>query len=298
MKKIAAIVAASVLALSGCSSESDAPEETTAAADATTSEAGSEFAAVGDTIPAGCQFGDCLGEFQVDEITVGGECKIVDDFLGAPPIPNGMQLIQISGVQTATSDAKKPGTDEPVTMILGWPEVWDKDDFKNSADSLVGCVTPDGYETWGTSSSKGERVRIYGTFLIPEGSKVLGVEKSRFDLTKLAAPETTAATSPSASTSAAAASAAAKPAEDMPATPVAPVAPVSPVEAPQNVAEAPDDLGEIPPGPDNPGPNGEYADLFDPSRISYCDESAENTVFTDGSTGFTAECASALYAGE
>ena len=291
MKKIAAIVAAGVLALAGCSSESDSPEETTTAAEATTTEAGSEFAAVGDTIPAGCQFGDCMGEFQVDEITVGGECKIVDDFLGAPPIPNGMQLIQISGVQTATSDAKKPGTDEPVTMILGWPEVWDKDDFKNSADSLVGCVTPDGYETWGTSSSKGERVRIYGTFLIPEGSKVLGVEKSRFDLTKLAAPETTAATSPATSATAAAQSAEDMPAANAPDVPEAPVDPPAPV-VPQPVSEAPVY------GPDNPGPNGEGAGLSDPSRIMYCDESAENTVFTDGSTGFTAECASALYTGE
>lgn len=296
MKKIAAIVAASVLALAGCSSESDAPEGTTAAADATTSEAGSEFAAVGDTIDVDCLSGQCLGRLEVQEILVGGDCKVSDELFGAAPVPEGKVLVQISGIQEMTTEPKN-AVEDP-TMMLLYPDVWDAEEFKNTAESLTWCTNPDGYELWGTPSGMGEKMRVYGTFLIPEGAKVLGVDKSRFDLTELPAPSTTSAAASSSAApvvSSAAAPAAASPADEVPA---APVAPVAPVEEPEDVAEVPEDFGEVPPGPDNPGPNGEYADLFDPSRISYCDESAENTVFTDGSTGFTAECASALYAGE
>lgn len=295
MKRITtAIAAVGLLALGGCGASEDASEAPTSA-ETTASESEADFAQVGDTIEAGCLHGDCLGEFTVDEITLGGECKIVDDFLGAPEIPEGQQLLQITGVQTMTSDAKDPATGEPKRMMVTWPNVWDADNFRDTAGSLVGCVEPDGYESYGSVSSKGEKLRIYGTFLVPEGAKVLGIENSRFDLTKLAAPASSAS-SPAPHSSTSEAPAVAEEQAEAPAAPVAPAAPGSPVEAPQNVAEVSNDFGEIPPGPDNPGPNGEYADLFDPNRIMYCDESAENTVFTDGSTGFTAECAVAIEA--
>lgn len=296
MKRITtAIAAVGLLALGGCGASEDASEAPTSA-ETTAAESEDEFAQVGDTIEAGCLHGDCLGEFTVDEITLGGECKIVDDFLGAPEIPEGQQLLQITGVQTMTSDAKDPATGEPKRMMVTWPNVWDADNFRDTAGSLVGCVEPDGYAMYGDTSVKGEKLRIYGTFLVPEGANVLGIENSRFDLTKLA-PPTSSASSPAPHSSTSEAPAVVAEQAEVPAPPpAAPAAHASPVEAPQNVAEVPNDFGEIPPGPDNPGPNGEYADLFDPNRIMYCDESAENTVFTDGSTGFTAECAVAIEA--
>ena len=189
MKRITTvIVATSLLALVGCGSSDDVSTEASSSEGTTASEAEQEFATVGDTIEMDCMNGECLGEFTVEEITLGEECKVVDEFLGAPEIPEGKQLLQISGVQTMTSDAKDPATGEPLRMMATWPNVWDADDFKNSADPLVGCVDPDGYEMYGTTSGKGEKMRVYGTFLVPEGSTVLGLDKTRFDLTELAAP--------------------------------------------------------------------------------------------------------------
>lgn len=233
MKKITtAIAAAGLLALAGCSASEDASEAPTSA-ETTASESEAEFAQVGDTIEAGCLHGDCLGEFTVDEITLGEECKIVDDFLGAPEIPEGQQLLQITGVQTMTSDAKDPATGEPKRMMVTWPNVWDADNFRDTAGSLVGCVEPDGYESYGSVSSKGEKLRIYGTFLVPEGAKVLEIEDSLFDLTKLAAP-TSSASSPAPHSSTSEAPAVVEEQAEVTAPPTAPAAPAAPTFDPNS----------------------------------------------------------------
>lgn len=280
MKRMAALATAAVLTLTGCSSSEGESETSSPGA---TTEAAEEFAAVGDTIPVSCLTGECLGELEVQEILVGGDCKVSDELFGPAPVPDGKLLVQISGVQERTREPK--GSNDDGSMMLLYPDVWDAENFKNTAESLTWCTNPDGYELWGTPSNQGEKMRVYGTFLIPEGTKVLGIDNSRFDLTKVAAA------TPTTSATSATTVASAESAPDVPAAAVEPPAPATaPAVAPQPEAEVPAY------GPDNPGPNGEGAGLSDPTRILYCDESAGNTVFTDGSTGFTAECAVAIEA--
>ncbi len=94
---ITAVLTASALFLAGCSDSSDTAPETSM--QETTSEAQLEFAKVGDTVPVDCVGSDCAGELKVEEILLGQECKVQ---LVPEEIPDGMQLVQISGILTAT----------------------------------------------------------------------------------------------------------------------------------------------------------------------------------------------------
>lgn len=297
MKKMAAIVAASVLALAGCSSESDAPEETTAAANATTPEkSDNEFASVGDTIPADCAIGQCIGEFKIEEILVDEECKVIDDFLGVPPVPEGKKLIQISGVQENTTDLTDPANGELLSMSLDFPQTWDNDDFRNSAEPFTGCVDPDGYEPWGTVSKKGEKMRAYGAFLIPSDNELLGIGDSRFDLTKLRKPATSSTSSTSAQDHAS--SEAPQPDQPNAEEPAAPAA----VEASapvQEQAPAPAPVQEQAPEPvigytEAPGQVAPHQ--LDKTIASCGDSTMEigTTFFTDGTSGWTQQCANQM----
>lgn len=297
MKKMAAIVAANVLALAGCSSESDAPDETTAAANATPPEkSDNEFASVGDTIPADCAIGQCIGEFKIEEILVDEECKVIDDFLGVPPVPEGKKLIQISGVQENTTDLKDPTNGELLGMSLDFPQTWDNDDFRNSAEPFTGCVDPDGYEPWGTISERGEKMRAYGAFLIPSDNELLGIGNSRFDLTKLRKPATSSTSSTSAQDHAS--SEAPRPGQPNAEEPAAPAA----VEASapvQEQAPAPAPVQEQAPEPvigytEAPGQVAPHQ--LDKTIASCGDSTMEigTTFFTDGTSGWTQQCANQM----
>lgn len=216
MKKVMAVTAAaSIFVLAGCgSSNEDVDKERASATES--AEATDEFAAVGDTIDVDCLSGQCLGTLEVQEILVGGNCKVSDELFGGAPVPEGKVLVQISGIQEMTKEPKQ-NVDDP-TMMLLYPDVWDADNFKNMAESLTWCTNPDGHELWGTPSGMGEKMRVYGTFLIPEGSKVLGIDKSRFDLTKLA-PTSSSASSPTPSSSTSVAPAVVEEQAEVPAAP-------------------------------------------------------------------------------
>lgn len=288
------MAAVGVLALSGCSTEGTSEEETTQSAETTTSEASNEFAAVGDTIPADCATGDCLGQLQVTEILVGQQCKVVDEFLGAPEVPAGKKLVQISGIQEATTEKTDPATGEPLRMMADWPETWDKDGFKTSADPMAGCVDPDGYEPWGSVSAKGEKMRVYGTFLIPQDNDVLGIGKSRFDLAKAesaspssSAPSSTAAEEskektllPQGGGNAPAVSPQSQPAVAEQAPVQASIAEQSP-EPVIGYTEAP---GQVAPQP------------MEKTIASCGDATMEigTTFFTDGTSGWTQQCANQM----
>lgn len=247
-----------------------------------TTAAETEFASVGDTIPVDCVTGECLGELEVEEILLGGNCKVSDDTFGPAPIPEGKVLVQVSGVQKMVKEPEKAGVDS--SMSLMYPGVWSADDVKEMAESLTWCTNPDGYELWGSSSGMGEKMRVYGTFLVPEGSKVLGIERSKFDLAKLKPAEEESVTSGSTTASAESESAVVPEAEGV----ESPVAP-APADGAAGQVEAPAEESALLDYPVEPTGTQSLE-----SMILYCDESAENTVFTDGSTGFTAECAVAL----
>lgn len=300
MKKIAVVAAASVLALVGCSSESDSEQTTTAAEPTTSEKSDTEFASVGDTIPADCAIGQCIGEFKIEEILADEECKVIDDFLGAPPVPEGKKLIQISGIQENTTDLKDPTNGELLGMSLDFPQTWDNDDFRNSAEPFTGCVDPDGYEPWGTISEKGEKMRAYGAFLIPSDNELLGIGNSRFDLTKLRrlAPSSTSSTSAQDHASSEAPQPDQPNAEE-PAAPAPVEAPAAEQAPPVEQAPAPAPVQEQAPEPvigytEAPGQVAPHQ--LDKTIASCGDSTMEigTTFFTDGTSGWTQQCANQM----
>lgn len=275
-RAITAVLTASALFLAGCSDSSDTAPETSV--QKTTTDAQPEFAQVGDTVPVDCVGSECAGEFKVEEIQLGQECKVP---LVAEEIPDDMQLVQISGILTAT----KQITDDQGGEIGVAPniiEVWDSENFKTTGEWGGGCDIPRGYEQWASVRAKmGEKVRMYGSFLIAKDAKVLGIGNAKFDLTKIEA-------SPSTSTAAASTQDEAPSAgEDLSVQSSAPAAPVAPLEEP---AEEPVIGYTEAPGKEEPHVmEKQIASCGDPSI-----HETGTTFFTDGTSGWTQNCASQM----
>ncbi|MCQ4624238.1 hypothetical protein KBX18_01465 [Corynebacterium sp. CCUG 69979] len=125
-RTIGVLLAASALFLAGCSDSSEPVQETSAEVTSTDSSE-PEFAKVGDTIAVHCFGAECQGEFEVEEILLGVECKqqMVEE-----DIPEDMQLVQISGILTATEKfADDQGVELGVTPEN--IEVWDSQSFRD-----------------------------------------------------------------------------------------------------------------------------------------------------------------------
>lgn len=272
-RAITAVLTASALFLAGCSDSSDTAPETSV--QETTTDAKSEFAQVGDTVPVDCVGSECAGEFKVEEIQLGQECKVP---LVAEEIPDDMQLVQISGILTAT----KQITDDQGGEIGVAPnniEVWDSENFKTTGEWGGGCDIPRGYEQWASVRAKmGEKVRMYGSFLIAKDAKELGIGNAKFDLTKIEASPSTSATAASTPEEAPSAE------EELSVQPSAPVAPAEePAEEPViGYTEAP---GQVEPHV----MEKQIASCGDPSI-----HETGTTFFTDGTSGWTQNCASQM----
>lgn len=225
-----------------------------------------EFAKVGDTVPVDCVGSKCFGEFKVEEILLGQECKAP---LVAEEIPKDMQLVQVSGILTATDKV----TDDQGGEIGVTPdpvEAWDAENFKTTGEFAAGCDAPQDYELWASvRAMTGEKVRMYGAFLITEDAKVLGIGNGKFDLGEIdVAPESS--TSEKAPESAQPAPSSAR--DEYP------TAPTQPVEEPViGYTEAP--------GQEDPH-------VMD-KQIAYCGDPSIHetgtTFFTDGTSRLDAE---------
>lgn len=276
MKRIIGVTLAScVLLLAGCSDSTDHAEETVTPK-TTTEEAKPEFAQIGDTIPVDCAGNECSGELKVEKIQLGGECEVP---LLAEDTPEGMQLVQISGVLTATKEV----TDDTGAEIGVFPETpvaWDSEEFKTTAEWAKFCDIPQQQELWNFLPAKmGEKVRIYGSFLIPQGAEELGIANSKFDLSKVeAAEEATASESTSQQTTEKSEQPAEETAVEQP-----PAAPAEPEEDPVvGYTEAP--------GQEEPHVmEKQIASCGDPSI-----HETGTTFFTDGTSGWTQNCASQM----
>lgn len=271
---IGAALIAGALFLAGCSDSSDS-EETNPTQPTTSEVAETEFAQVGDTIPVDCVGGECRGELKVEEIQLGGECTVP---LMAEEISGDMQLVQISGIVSATTEVKDDKGAE-VGVFPEGPVTWDSEGFKTTGEWGGGCDIPRQYEQWGTIPAKmGEKVRMYGAYLIPKNATELGIANSKFDLTKIeASPSTSAA---AASTPEEAPSAGGKPSVQSP-------APAAPVEKP---AEEPVIGYTEAPGQEQPHViEKQIASCGDPSI-----HETGTTFFTDGTSGWTQVCASQM----
>ena len=264
---VVALGAACVLALAGCSGSgagSGEAESTTV----TSTTSVPEFAAVGDTLPVGCDGGECQGSIEVEEILLGGQCAAG----GYAAVAEGETLVQVRGVLSA----------EAGEVRLDAPVVWDKESFKNTGKPADACEKPSGYEPWSTGASAGEKVRVYGAYAVPEAAVALGIADAKFDLGEVekgsathASPATQATGSADAPASEASATVVTEqtlpPAEAEPAEPV-----IGFTEAPGN--EAPHVMDK------------QIASCGDPSI-----HETGTTFFTDGTSGWTQQCASQMW---
>lgn len=277
-RSIMAVFAASALFVAGCANSSEQATET---APETTSATQVEaaYAEVGDTIPVDCVTGKCVGELQVEEIVLGGECKEV---LVGEEVPDGMQLLQVSGILTATEKVDD-GQGGEVGAFVEVPEAWDGEKFKTIAEWGGGCDIPQGYEQWGVVPAKtGEKVRVYGTFLVTDAAKELGIANSKFDVSNLP-PATTASSAASVSAERNAPNNSGSSASATSAQNVATDAPAGGNEDPViGYTEAP---GEVVPQV----MEKQIASCGDPSI-----HETGTTFFTDGTSGWTANCASQM----
>ncbi|MGV0375954.1 MULTISPECIES: hypothetical protein [Corynebacterium] len=262
-----ALGAACVLVLSGCSGSGAGPGEAESTTVTSTTSV-PEFAAVGDTLPVGCDGGECQGSLEVEEILLGGQCAAS----GETAVAEGETLVQVRGVLSA----------EDGDVHLDTPVVWDKENFKNTGKPADACEKPSGYEPWLTGASDGEKVRVYGAFAVPEAAVTLGIEGAKFDLAEVekgsathASPATQVTESADAPASEASATVVTEqtlpPAEAEPAEPV-----IGFTEAPGN--EAPHVMDK------------QIASCGDPSI-----HETGTTFFTDGTSGWTQQCASQMW---
>lgn len=287
MKRLLATVLVASLSLAGCSSPSEDEATPTSEQPIQTSEVEKKFAQVGDTIPVDCHGNSCVGELKIEEIQLGGDCKtrLVDD-----AIPAGMQLLQISGVLTAIEEITD-GTGAEIGARQENPEVWDSENFKSTSEWGGSCDIPQGYEQWSvTPAEMGEKVRSYGTFLITDDAQVIGIANSKIDLNN-AAPASEEPTS-SVASSASPAKAVQQP------TAVEQEASVyeAPAEAPvQAVKPAPQETEPVVGYTEAPGQvqphvmEKQIASCGDPSI-----HQTGTTFFTDGTSGWTENCAAQM----
>ena len=293
MKRIfGAVLVASVL-LAGCSTSSKDEGTPTSEQPTQTTEAETKFVQVGDTIPVDCQGNNCAGELEVEEIQLGGDCKtrLVDE-----AIPEGMQLVQISGVLTAVEEIKDE-TGAEIGASQENPVVWNSEQFKSTTEWGGGCDVPQGYEQWGVTPAKmGEKVRSFGAFLITDDAQVLGIANSKFDLKEIAP-----ASAPEESTSSGAPSVTASPAEAAeqasavePETPVyeAPAEAEAPVQAPAPAHQEAEPVIGYTEAP------GQVEPQVMEKQIASCGDprihQTGTTFFTDGTTGWTENCAAQM----
>lgn len=276
MKRIiGATFASCILFLAGCSDTTEHAEET-ATQETSSEKAEPEFAQIGDTIPVDCAGNECSGELKVEKIQLGGECEVP---LIAEDAPEGMQLVQISGVLTATKEV----TDDTGAELGALPETpvaWDSEDFKTTAEWAKFCDIPQQQELWNSLPAKmGEKVRIYGSYLIPQGAKELGIANSKFDLSKVeVAEEATTSESTSQQTTKKSEQPAEETTVEQP-----PAAPAEPEEDPVvGYTEAP--------GQEEPHVmEKQIASCGDPSI-----HETGTTFFTDGTSGWTENCAAQM----
>ena len=264
---IVALGAACVLVLSGCSGSGAGPGEAESTTVTSTTSV-SEFAAVGDTLPVGCDGGECQGSLEVEEILLGGQCAAGGD----AAVAEGETLVQVRGVLSA----------EGGEVRMDAPVVWDKENFKNTGKPADACEKPSGYEPWSTGASAGEKVRVYGAYAVPEAAVALGIADAKFDLAEVGkggatpAPAATQATE-SADAPASEASATVVTEQTLPPTEAEPAEPVIGfTEAPGN--EAPHVMDK------------QIASCGDPSI-----HETGTTFFTDGTSGWTQQCASQMW---
>lgn len=272
MKRHLITGAVAVLALTAgaCSSTNTtalpSPHDTSEARDTSLS-----TAEVGDTLTTECMSTNpCAASFTITDITASDTCvgrfDNYDDGIGQ--LDEGKMYVSMTG------EFKVDSSDNGWTMMHD-PKAIDGDGFTITADKAFYCHADEPYSEWSTNVDEGQKARVFGAWIVPDDATHLLLMDHQIEI-----PELTAA-----SDAATPAQEDAAPVSQPSATPAAPATTQDPVPAP----------AVSPPVGFTGAPNGEPQPLHG-KVIDYCFEDMTmyepgTTMFTDGTTGFTLECA-------
>lgn len=207
MKKLAALAAASVLwiGLAGCNTSS--PEEAfvsemSEALEPPTGAPPTEQATAELNTPIAVTCYShlpCDGEVKVTELSVGGECRYGFDDYGDP---NYGVLEEEQTVLQAWGEFSLATAANGWTM-LDDPQVVDEEGFTQNASWSSYCEdAPTDYEDWSQTVDTGQKIRVYGSWVIPEGASEMLLHDTRIELPKAEEPNSSTS-SPATSASAA-----------------------------------------------------------------------------------------------
>lgn len=196
MKKIAPIALALPLALmlTACGDDNgDTNTEQATQQEQTTTQAPDEGAS--DENPAATELGQTVNlsqlpgnetNFTLTDMSVGEECRYgTNDYGGEEDpefgkVPEGKQLLQLWADVDVVHVETSVGND---WIMVEDPIVQDADGYTQTPDMDVDCrPADDGHELWSSTIDSGQKMRIYGSFIIPEGATKIGINGFVYDL--------------------------------------------------------------------------------------------------------------------
>ncbi|AJE67484.1 hypothetical protein SB89_07990 [Corynebacterium glutamicum] len=171
--------------ISSCSSPSVQEATETASASASAEIAPVPLTAELDQpIPVTCYWDDCIGEITIAKITIGENCEtgIIDFGEESNADTTGKQVMQVWG-ELEVIKGREGQNGESLKVSVDDPKVIDGEGFTQNTERYH-CQQIDNYESWVYPVRAGQKARIYGDFLIPEGAKTLLVEDYEIELPK------------------------------------------------------------------------------------------------------------------
>ena len=188
MKRTLATLILSTLALTACGTDSDTntgtitPEVTTEVITETT-EAAPETATTGDTVNIATQPGNEV-TMTITDTQLGGECRYGTNDYGGEydpefgKLPEGKQLLQLwADVDVFTLADRE-------WIMLNDPDVIDADGYTQMVEMDIDCRdADDGHQAWSSTIDQGDKKRLYGSFVVPEGIQQVRIHGITFDVT-------------------------------------------------------------------------------------------------------------------
>lgn len=266
---ITGTVAVLALAAGACSSTNTtalpSPHNTSEASDTNL-----PTAEVGDTLATECMSTNpCSASFTITDITASDTCVGRFDNYGdgIDQLDEGKMYVSMAG------EFEVDYSNNGWTMMHD-PKFIDGEGFTITGSSGF-CHSDEPYSSWSTTVDEGQKARVFGAWIVPDDATHLLLMDHQIDIPEVedAAPS---------------------PEPTVPATSAEVPAPPTPKDAPASepTVEAP---AASPPVGFTGAPNGAPQPL-EGKTIDYCFEDMTmyepgTTMFTDGTTGFTLECA-------
>lgn len=184
MRRLSALLLMLPLFLAACSDTEDSIQSGVTAPEATTSMVAPVTAQIGDPIEVTCFWNDCIGEVTLTDMTVAEECRygVADYGEGYNQAIDGKEILQLWG-EFSLAKGRVGQNGEELNVSLDDPTAAiDAEGFKQTPTRYQCQSADDGHESWSTVLTAGQKARIYGDFLIPEGATVIVIEGREIEL--------------------------------------------------------------------------------------------------------------------